>query len=161
MRKFEVVREDSLKYGVKKEDIILPIRKTKHSVGYDLYSPIDISISPNSAELIWTNVKAAFNEDEAMIICVTGGMGKNNIILANGVGLFECDYYGNESNDGNIGFRLYNYGKEPYVIKAGEKVGQAFFFKFLKIDDEVPPTAIRKGGFGSTGLTAKSKADKK
>lgn len=150
MRKFEVVRNEFLKYDVKAEDIMLPVRKTMHSVGYDFYSPIDIVIAPNSAELIWTNVKAQFNTDEALILAVTSGMGKNNVIMANAIGIIECDYYGNTSNDGNLGLRLYNFGKENYVIKKNDKIGQGMFFKFLTVDNEVAPTEIRKGGFGST-----------
>lgn len=148
MRKFEIVDTAHIQYGATK--ITLPVRATRHSVGYDFYSPIDATIEPKTSLLLWTNVKALFNPDEGLILVVTSGMGKRNIILANALGLVESDYYGNESNDGNLGFRLYNFGNEPYVIKKGDKIGQGFFFKYLTTDDEVPPTAVRTGGFGST-----------
>ncbi|MDD4350642.1 MAG: hypothetical protein PHP83_00445 [Clostridia bacterium] len=148
MRKFELVKDEHIKYNNKK--ITLPKRATLHSVGYDFYSPIDCEIKPGKSELIWTNIKAKFNEDEGLILVVTSGMGKNNIILANGLGLIESDYYNNESNDGNLGFRLYNFGEESYYIKVGDKIGQGFFFKYFTTDNEEVPQVIRKGGFGST-----------
>lgn len=148
MRKFEVVKQDFLKYN--EADITLPKRATKSSVGYDFYSPIDAEILPGESLLVWTNVKAMFEENVGLILAVTSGMGKNNITLANAIGVIESDYYGNISNDGNLGFRLHNYGKENYIIKKGDKIGQGFFFNFLTIDDEVAPTEVRTGGFGST-----------
>ncbi len=148
MRKFEVVSKDFIKYDV--YDIILPKRATKTSVGYDFYSPIDIIIPSKENQIIWTNVKAQFNSDEGLILAVTSGMGKNSVTLSNAIGVVESDYYGNVSNDGNIGLRLYNFGNSDYVIKKGDKIGQGFFFKFLTTDDEVAPTEIRTGGFGST-----------
>lgn len=148
MRRFEIVSDNFIKYENK--NITLPRRATKHSVGYDFYSPIDYTLKPNETKLIFTNVKATFNEDEGLILAVTSGMGKRGVILANGIGVIECDYYGNESNDGNLGFMLHNIGEEDYVIKCGDKIGQGFFIKYYTVDNEEEITEIRKGGFGST-----------
>ena len=125
-------------------------RATKHSAGYDIFSPIDCVIEPNEMQMIWTNVKAQFEPDEVLFLCVTSGMGKRGIMVANTLGIIDCDYYSNPGNDGNLGFRLYNFSKEPYVIKAGDKIGQGVFMKFLTIDDEEEITNERVGGFGST-----------
>ncbi len=148
MRCFEKVRKDAIQYGV--ETIKLPIRATKNSVGYDFYSPIDAVIEPGETKLIFTNVKARFNPNEGLILAVTSGMGKRGVILANGIGIIECDYCDNESNDGNLGFMLHNISTNQYIIKAGDKIGQGFFFNFLTVDNEAKITTIRKGGFGST-----------
>lgn len=148
MRKFEVVKNEAIKYEVVPTK--MPARATKHSAGYDIYSPIDIVIEPKTAEMIWTNIKAQFGEDEVLILCVTSGMGKNGIMVANTIGVIDCDYYGNVSNDGNLGFRLYNYSDTPYVINAGDKIGQGIFMKYLTVDNEEEITSTRVGGFGST-----------
>ena len=150
MRKFEVVKPEFLKYGVKAEDLKKPYRATKHAVCYDCFSPIDVLIEPQSTELVFTNFKAYCNEDEGFILASTSGLGKKGIILANGIGIIESDYADNVSNDGNIGFLLHNLNKQPYEIKAGDKIGQIFFFKFLTVDDDVQSTVVRTGGFGST-----------
>lgn len=148
MRKFEVVKDEFLKYGVvpQKE----PARATKHSAGYDIYSPIDVVIEPKKMEMIWTNFKAQFEADEVLLLCVTSGMGKYGIMLSNTLGVIDSDYYGNQSNDGNLGIRLYNFSDTPYVVKAGDKIAQGIFMKFLTVDDEKEISTERKGGFGST-----------
>ena len=148
MRKFEVVREDAIK-----ENAIptkMPKRATKSSAGYDIYSPIETTIMPHSMNMIWTNIKAKFNNDEVLLLCVTSGMGKHGIMVANTIGVIDADYYGNISNDGNLGFRLYNYSDEPYEIKVGDKIGQGIFMKYLTVDDEEEIEEVRVGGFGST-----------
>lgn len=148
MRKFEVVKEEAIQYGIVPNK--MPQRATKHSAGYDIYSPIDVVVEPKSMQMIWTNVKAQFEADEVLLLCVTSGMGKHGIMLANTLGVIDCDYYGNVSNDGNLGFRLYNFSDEPYEVKAGDKIGQGIFMKYLTVDNEAEITTERVGGFGST-----------
>ena len=148
MRKFEVVKSEAIQYGIVPTK--MPQRATKHSAGYDFYSPIDIVIMPKTMEMIWSNIKALFENDEVLLLCVNSGMGKRQIMLANTIGVIDADYYGNVSNDGNLGFRLYNFGDAPYEIKAGDKIGQGVFMKFLTVDDEAEINNERVGGFGST-----------
>lgn len=148
MRKFEYVTLQKQEYdGAKAE---LPKRATQHSAGYDFYSPVDVVISPHSTAMIWTNVKACFNTDEVLLLCVTSGMGKRGVMLCNNLGVIDSDYFENESNDGNIGFRLYNFSKNDYIVKKGDKIGQGLFTKFLTVDNEQQVSSVRKGGFGST-----------
>ena len=152
MRKFEKVKKEFIMYNQDPDTIKMPVRKTKHAVCYDCYSPIDKDITPGDTELIFTNVKAYCNSDEGFILASTSGLGKKGIILANGIGIIESDYADNESNDGNIGFMLHNIGKSTYHVNSGDKIGQLFFFKFLTVDDEEEITTTRTGGFGSTGM---------
>ena len=141
MRKFEVVDEKFIQYG--QTEFKMPRRATKYSAGYDLYSPIDITIKPGESEMIWTNIKATFNPNEVLMIFVTSKMGKKHIMLANGTGIIESDYYNNISNDGNLGVRLINLGKEDYCIKVGDKIGQgkenvkAYFLSHPELADEI------------------------
>ena len=147
MRKFYNVEEKFKKYDGK---AFMPKRATKYSAGYDFYSPIDITIKPNTMEMIWTNIKAEFNSDEVLILCVNSGMGKYGIMIANTIGIIDSDYFSNENNDGNIGFRLYNFSENDYVVKIGDKIGQGVFTKFLTVDNEEEIKNVRKGGYGST-----------
>lgn len=151
MRKFEAItKPEMIQHNTPATK--LPYRATTHSAGYDFFSPIDVSIPAGESSLIWTNVKACFNPGEVLLLFVTSKMGKSHIMIANGTGVIECDYYSNPSNDGNLGFRLINLGKEPYHIKAGDKIGQGVFTTFLTVDDEdTSKQTIRTGGFGSTG----------
>ena len=145
-RFFEVVRDNCRKNS---GDIKLPTRATEYSAGYDFYSPVDIIIEPQESVMIWSDVKAHMYYDNALIIIPRSSMGKQPIMIANTVGLIDNDYYGNEDNDGNIGFRLLNLGKTPYEIKAGDRIGQGIFIKYgtVKNDNTI---SKRSGGFGST-----------
>ena len=146
MRYFEVVKDEFRK---NEGEIKLPTRGSKNSAGYDFYSPVDIVIQPNEMVMIWTDVKASMYYDNALLIIPRSSMGKHPIMISNTVGLIDSDYYGNESTDGNIGFRLFNLGTTPYEIKAGDRIGQGIFIKYGTVKDDNTNTE-RKGGFGST-----------
>ena len=145
-RFFEVVKDEFRKT---QGEIKLPTRASKNSAGYDFYSPVDAVIQPNEMVMIWTDVKAHMYYDNALFILPRSSMGKHPVMIANTIGLIDSDYYGNESTDGNIGFRLLNLGTTPYEIKAGDRIGQGVFVKYGTIKDD-NTTTTRTGGFGST-----------
>ena len=145
-RSFEVVKDD---YRKNTGDIKLPTRATEHSCGYDFYSPVNITIQPNESVMIWTDIKASMYYDNVLMLFVRSSMGKHPVVIANGTGLVDADYYSNEDNDGNIGFRLLNLGKTPYEIKVGDRIGQGIFVKYTLVKDD-NAKGSRTGGFGST-----------
>lgn len=131
-------------------EITLPVRSDPRSAGYDFYSPVDIVIPPKESRLFFTDVKAYMEDDEVLMLYVRSSMGKTPVVIANGTGIIDASYYGNPDNDGNIGFRLLNLGKEDYVIRRGDRIGQGVFMKYLITDDD-NATGDRCGGFGSSG----------
>ena len=145
-RFFEVVKDEFRK---NEGEIQLPTRATEHSAGYDFYSPVDATIQPNESVMIWTDIKAHMYYDNALLLIPRSSMGKHPRMIAKTVGLIDSDYYSNEGNDGNIGFRLLNLGATPYEIKAGDRIGQGVFVKYgtVKNDDA---SGVRAGGYGST-----------
>lgn len=147
-RFFEVVRDEFRKNS---GDIKLPTRATEHSAGYDFYSPVDITIPPHEMVMIWTDIKANMYYDNVLLLFVRSSMGKYPVVIANGTGLIDADYYSNESNDGNIGFRLLNLGNTPYEIKVGDRIGQGVFVKYGTVKNDATK-AKRNSGFGSTGV---------
>lgn len=147
-RFFEVVKDEFRKNS---GDIKLPTRATEHSAGYDFYSPVDITIPPHEMVMIWTDVKANMYYDNVLLLFVRSSMGKHPVVIANGTGLIDADYYSNESNDGNIGFRLLNLGDIPYEIKVGDRIGQGIFVKYGTVKNDATKTK-RSSGFGSTGV---------
>ena len=78
--------------------------------------------------------------------------GKRHLVLANGIGIIDSDYYGNPNNDGEFLYAYYNTGDEDVIIKKGEVIGQVVFQKFLYADNDLTTGDIRKGGFGSTNV---------
>ena len=111
-RGFEIVIDAKRKHPDK--EITLPQRGSKFAVAYDIYSPVDVVIKPMEKQLIWTDVKAYFGENEALLINVRSSMGKQPVIIANSQGWVECDYYSNPDNDGNLGVNLFNLGTLCY-----------------------------------------------
>lgn len=166
MRRFEKVKRIE-------EDIKLPKRATKHSVGYDFYAIEDTEIKPIThvmtvneslynidsitieeenvkPTIVKTGVKALMEEDDCLQLCNRSSGPNKGLILANGVGIIESDYYGNPKNDGEIMFSYINIGNDTVEIKKGDKIGQGVFYKRLLTDDD-EADGERVGGFGSTG----------
>lgn len=146
MRRFELVEERFRKNA----EARLPLRATARSVGYDFFAPDDVEIPPMGMVMIWTDVKACFGEDEALLINVRSSMGAQPVMLANTQGWIESDYYSNPQNDGNIGIRLFNLGATPYRIARGQRFAQGMFVRYLAADN-CNSDGARMGGLGSTG----------
>ena len=132
------------------EDSILPTRATAFSAGYDFYSYEDGFVKPRSTRKFRTGVKARMLPNEVLKIYPRSSIGiKHDLGLANTVGIIDSDYYGNDSNDGEIIICLRNLGEETQFIKKGDRIAQGIFQKVLWGNDV--PDGIREGGIGSTG----------
>ena len=71
------------------------------------------------------------------------------LMLANGVGIIDADYYNNPDNEGEIFFQIYNLSPFNIKIKKGDIIGQGVILPYGLTEDD---TAMGKrvGGFGST-----------
>ena len=135
----------------KHKPTFLPTRATNRSAGYDFYLKDDVTIKPGQTVFQQTDVKCKLSRDEVLLLFIRSSIGiKQKLVLANGTGVIDADYYGNADNDGNIGLTLYNYGTETVKLKAGEKIMQGVIVDY-KISDNDCVTTGRYGGFGSTG----------
>ena len=156
MRGFEKISFEQFKKDViddKKlyEEYTLPKRSTKYSAGYDFVSLFDFTLKPGECKKIPLGVKINMNNDEMMMLLVRSSMGfKYNIRMCNQVGIFESDYYNNESNEGHAFIKLQNEGDKDFVVKKGDKICQGIFVKFLTVDNEEDILDVRTGGIGST-----------
>ncbi|SFE27454.1 deoxyuridine 5'-triphosphate nucleotidohydrolase [Peptostreptococcus sp. D1] len=151
VRGFELVDDKFRKHP--DLEINLPVRGTSKSAGYDIVTPVDIVIPPRgNSGVIFTDIKSYMLEDEVLTTHVRSSIGmKRGLVLANTTGIIDSDYYSNPDNDGNIGFMLRNLTDKEVVIKAGERVIQGIFIKYLTADDDMPASDMRLGGVGSTG----------
>ena len=149
MRKFEIVKEYLDK------DIILPRRQTPYSAGYDFRAVETVVLKPfkpgDKPYFIPTGVKAKFSKDEYLMLVNRSSGPKNGLIMTNGVGIIDSDYYNNPDNEGHILFQFINITKEDIVINKGDRIGQGLFCKYYKTTDDDPNTKKRTGGHGSTG----------
>ena len=157
------------------ENINLPKRQTKNAAGYDFESSAYITIPSVWKQgfkyifnkvfsggkeveekifkptLVPTGIKAYMKEDEVLLLYNRSSNPlKRFLLLGNGVGVIDGDYYGNPDNDGHIMFQFINFGINDITIKPGERIGQGVFQKFLKADNDSGVEKERVGGFGST-----------
>lgn len=108
---------------------------------------LDKKISP---VLVPTGVKAYMGENEYLqIVNRSSGPIKRGLILTNGVGVIDSDYYNNPGNDGHIMGQFINISLETVVIKKGDRVFQGVFHQFLTADGD-NANGERIGGHGST-----------
>lgn len=153
--KFDFVKRLKEKEDFNLENSVykLPQKGTKKAAGYDFFNPKDIDIEPNKIVIVKTGVKAYFPEDVGLFLLNrSSNPKKKSLVLMNGVGLVDADYVDNEDNEGEIGFMFMNISSETISIKAGEKLGQGVFMKYLDtMDYSEDEIAERQGGFGSTG----------
>ncbi len=149
-RGFEICQDKYRKHP--NVDIKIPTRATTESAGYDISTPVDIKIPPHGiSEAIQTDIKAYMLYDEYLEIVPRSSIGfKKGLMLVNTCGIIDSDYYGNPDNDGNIGFKLKNLTDKTVELKAGERILQGIFKKYL-LADEDNCNIIRKSGIGSSG----------
>lgn len=129
----------------------LPERSTGKSAGYDFYVPEDTVCKAHEITMVKTGVKAYFPEDEMLLLFNrSSNPKKKGLIILNGVGVVDADYYNNPDNEGEIAGLFYNMLDEDVFLKAGEKMMQGIFVKYGTVDND-NASGERTGGFGSTG----------
>ena len=135
----------------------LPIKATIHSAGVDFIASSNITIPAfrfkGQATLVPTGVKAFMQNDEYLQIFARSSIPVNlGLIMSNGVGIVDADYYNNPKNEGHIMIEFNNLTNEHITIKKGTRIAQGIFNKVLPVTHGVRvKNATRNGGFGSTG----------
>lgn len=129
-------------------DIIIPIRATKGSAGYDFHMPYDLELKPNVYYTIPTGIRAKFMGGVFLAIVPKSGLGfKYGMRLANTIGIVDSDYY-NSDNEGHI---MVKFSVErPLTLHKGDKFCQGIFIPY-GITSYDNANGVRNGGFGSTG----------
>ena len=148
LRGFEVAK------GWENKGVNLPQRSTARSAAYDIEAAEDITIPKFHAgaqpTLIPTGLKAYCQPDECYLVLNRSSGPKHGIVLANGVGLIDADYYENSETDGHFQVLVFNVLDHDLEIKKGDRIAQVMFQKFLVADGDAA-TGVRRGGIGSTG----------
>ena len=73
------------------------------------------------------------------------------LILANGVGIIDADYYNNPDNEGEIFFQMINLSPYDIQLHKGDIIGQGIIKPYLITEDD-NAFGQRMGGFGSTSV---------
>jgi dUTP pyrophosphatase len=131
--------------------VMIPLRATSGSAGYDFVAPFSFYLNPGESIEIPTGIRAKIDEGWVLMIYPRSGLGfKYNTVLANTVGIIDSDYYFS-LNEGHIIIKLINKSSEGKILslKAGDKFAQGVFTQYgITLHDNAKTS--RDGGFGST-----------
>jgi len=138
----------------------MPIKGSKYSAGYDLFSNEKVMVEPHSRRCVATGVKLKMLDNGFYIrIAPRSGLAvKKSIDI--GAGVVDSDYRG------EIKVVLINNGDVEFCIEHGDKIAQFIVEKYEpntlvkcynETGDEVDSEELSiiergEGGFGSTGL---------
>lgn len=111
--------------------------------------------------LVSTGIKCKLDPNTYLQLSVRSSLSlKHWLILANGVGIIDADYYNNEDNEGEIYLQLYNLSPYNVQIKKGEMIGQGVILPYYTVTEgEDSAGFIRTGGLGSTGYNYEGEKD--
>ena len=129
---------------------VIPYRATEHSAGYDFAAAEGVYVRPHSISLIPTGIKCQLEPEYYLQLALRSSTPKKKgLMLANGIGIIDADYYNNSDNEGHIMFQVYNFTDDTVEIEAGERIGQGTILRYYITEDD-NATGKREGGFGST-----------
>jgi len=142
-----------MKVKIKRIDksIPLPEYKTSGAVAFDFPAREEITITPKSIGYIPLNVIIKIPEGFALKIFARSSTHKKGLIIANGVGIIDSDYCGEEDE---IKAVYYNFTDSPVLIEKGERIAQGIIENRENIEwvetDQMSKTS--RGAFGTTGI---------
>lgn len=132
------------------KDLPLPKRQTKGAAAFDLTAREAVTIPPGTVGYVPLNVAIETPPDHFLLIAARSGTHKKGIMMANGIGIIDPDYSG---NDDEIKAAYFNFSPAPVAIEKGERIAQGTFVKISHPEweetDEMPNKT--RGGFGTTG----------
>lgn len=142
-----------MKVNIKRIDksLELPTYKTKGAVGFDLTARKKVVVRPFEVTLIPLNLVVKIPKGCGLFLFSRSSIpGKKGLIVANGVGVIDQDYSGEEDE---LKLSVINITKKNVVVEKSERICQGIFLKLLvpKFKEVKKMSAKSRGGFGSTG----------
>ena len=128
----------------------MPESAHKSDVGYDLRSPVRVTVPAKRSAKIDTGVHIQLSDLQGRyggFLKSKSGLNVKHGILSEGV--IDPEY------TGSIVVNLHNHSDVPYTVEVGDKITQLCIIPFLKPDlelvDSLEETDRGANGFGSTG----------
>ena len=132
------------------KDLPLPKRQTGGAAAFDLTAREAVTIAPGMVGYVPLNIAVETPADHFLLIAARSGTHKKGLMMANGIGIIDPDYSGDEDE---IKAAYFNFTASPVAIEKGERVAQGTFVKishpgWSEVDEMENDT---RGGFGTTG----------
>uniref|UniRef100_A0AAQ4P919 Deoxyuridine 5'-triphosphate nucleotidohydrolase n=2 Tax=Gasterosteus aculeatus aculeatus TaxID=481459 RepID=A0AAQ4P919_GASAC len=137
-----------LRFAKLSEHATAPTRGSTKAAGYDLYSAYDYTIGPMDKAIVKTDIQIAVPHGCYGRVAPRSGLAAKHFIDV-GAGVVDEDYRG------NVGVVLFNFSKDSFDVKKGDRVAQLVCERIC-YPDLVEQTTLDEtkrgaGGFGSTG----------
>ncbi|KAA0715310.1 Deoxyuridine 5'-triphosphate nucleotidohydrolase [Triplophysa tibetana] len=137
-----------LKFAKLTENATTPSRGSNRAAGFDLYSAYDYTVGSMDKVVVKTDIQIAVPHGYYGRVAPRSGLAVKHFIDV-GAGVVDEDYRG------NLGVVLFNFGKETFEVKKGDRIAQLIcericypeLLELQTLDD----TERGAGGFGSTG----------
>ncbi|XP_017259672.1 deoxyuridine 5'-triphosphate nucleotidohydrolase, mitochondrial isoform X2 [Kryptolebias marmoratus] len=146
--KTETTEAPVLRFAKLSEHATPPTRGSAKAAGYDLYSAYDYSIGAMDKAIVKTDIQIAVPHGYYGRVAPRSGLAAKHFIDV-GAGVVDEDYRG------NVGVVLFNFSKETFEVKKGDRVAQLVCEKIcypdLVEEKTLDETKRGAGGFGSTG----------
>lgn len=143
-------------------DLPMPAYQTAHAAGLDLLAAVPaaspVKIAPGERAMIPTGIAVALPPGyEGQIRPRSGIAIRHGVTVLNSPGTIDSDYRG------EIQVILVNLGAESFEIRRGTRIAQMIVAPILQVkivqSVSLDSTGRESGGFGSTGVTAKTTND--
>jgi dUTP pyrophosphatase len=138
-------------------DLPLPAYATEQAAGLDLVAALTapVTLPPLGRALVPTGISIALPTGyEAQVRPRSGLALKQGVTVLNAPGTIDADYRG------EIGVILVNLSDTPVTLQRGDRIAQLLLARVERLAwDEaatLPGTTRGAGGFGSTGVAAKT-----
>ena len=133
-------------------DIPLPKYETEGSAGMDVRAALNepFTLEAGKVGLVPTGLRVEIPAGYEIQVRPRSGLAlKHGIGLLNSPGTIDSDYRG------EIKIIMFNFGKEDFIIRNGERIAQLIVSKVYRADVEevkdLSETTRGEGGFGHTG----------
>ncbi|MDB5190084.1 MAG: deoxyuridine 5-triphosphate nucleotidohydrolase, dUTP pyrophosphatase [Parcubacteria group bacterium] len=133
------------------KDLPLPEYKTAGAAAMDLCVREDGVVPPHGITVFPLNIAIKPPVGHFALMAARSSLRKRGLMLANGIGVLDEDYAGDEDE---YQAALYNFTDEPVEIKRGERVVQIILLPFDRVNWKEVDTlgTPSRGAFGTTGL---------
>ena len=135
------------------EGLPLPAYMTPDAAGCDLFAAISdpLLLLPGDRALVPAGFSIALPRGlEAQVRPRSGLALRHGVTCLNSPGTIDADYRG------PVGVILINHGREPYLVRRGDRIAQMILARVERVAfesaTELDETSRARGGFGSTGM---------
>jgi dUTP pyrophosphatase len=129
----------------------LPEYQTTGAAGFDLAAAEDVVVEPAAIALVPTGLVIQVPDGHFLGIFARSSTPlKRGLMVANGVGVIDCDYCG---PDDEIKIQVFNFTAAPVRIHKGDRIAQGLFIPVTRAEWHETGGDLREGSRGGFGVT--------